>query len=260
MLAGGFVPEPYRHLLWIAAPLVQITASYLHRIEMHSIAAGHFAERHGLVVIVAIGESIVAIGVGFAGVHLGVGAILVAVLGLSIAYYLWWFYFAGDDARAERVLAGTADPFRRARLALQAWGYAHYPDAARHRRRVGRHQEDGRARHRRSCTGRRRSALGGGVALYLLGHAAFLAQLRPARRAAPGGRGRAGPGDHPARPLCWRSPSSPPSRLIMVERGDRRGPARGPPQSARTRSATSADPPARSARGASALLRRCRRR
>ncbi len=78
------------------------------RVEMHSIAAGHFAERHGLVVIVAIGESIVAIGLGFAGKRLGPGAILVAVLGLTIAYYLWWFYFAGDDERAEHVLARTA--------------------------------------------------------------------------------------------------------------------------------------------------------
>src|SRR3954451_10381086 len=61
VLVGGLVPEPWRHLCWIAAPLVQIASGYLHKIEMHSIAAGHFAERPGLVIIVAIGESIVAI-------------------------------------------------------------------------------------------------------------------------------------------------------------------------------------------------------
>src|SRR3954447_4752861 len=126
VLAGGFVPEPWRHLCWVAAPLIQILAGYRNRAELHMIAPGHFAERHGLVIIVAIGESVVAVGVGFAGVHLGVGEILVAVLGLTIAYYLWWFYFAGDDERAEHVLARMA-PAKRTRLALHAYGYAHVP-------------------------------------------------------------------------------------------------------------------------------------
>src|SRR3954447_18669925 len=76
VLVGGLVPEPWRHLLWVAAPLLQIAGSYLHKIEMHTITAGHFAERHGLVVIIAIGESIIAIGAGFHGVHLGVGEIM----------------------------------------------------------------------------------------------------------------------------------------------------------------------------------------
>jgi low temperature requirement protein LtrA len=176
VLAGGLVDEPYRHVLWVLAPILQISASYLHRIEMHGIAADHFAERHGLVVIVAIGESIVSIGVGFAGVHLSWGPILVAVLGLCIAYYLYWFYFAGDDARAAKVLAATADPLRRARLALNGWGYAHYPMllgiviAS-----VGIKQTVGHATE--SLHWGQAAALGGGVALYLLGHATFLALL-----------------------------------------------------------------------------------
>jgi low temperature requirement protein LtrA len=177
VLVGGLVPEPWRHLCWIAAPLVQVATSYVHRIEMHTIAAGHFAERHGLVVIVAIGESIIAIGAGFLGMHLGLGEILVAVLALTIAYYLWWFYFAGDDARAEHVLARTMDPFRRARLALQAWGYAHYPmllgiviTAVGIKKTVGHAFEP--------LHWPQALALATGVALYLVGHAAFLAQLR----------------------------------------------------------------------------------
>jgi low temperature requirement protein LtrA len=176
VLIGGFLPEPWRHLCWIGAPLVQIAAGYIHRIEMHSIAAGHFAERHGLVVIVAIGESIVAIGVGFRGVHLGVGAILVAVLGLCIAYYLWWVYFAGDVARAEHVLEHTADPRRRARLALDAWGYAHFVMllgivmlAVGVKKTVGHAFE---AQHWDYAI-----VLAGGVAVYQLGHAVFLRLL-----------------------------------------------------------------------------------
>jgi low temperature requirement protein LtrA len=176
VLAGGFLPEPWRHLCWVAAPIIQIMAGYLHRAEMHSIAAGHFAERHGLVVIIAIGESIIAIGVGFRGLHLGAGAIGVAVLGLCVAYYLWWFYFAGDDTRAEHVLAQTDDPLRRARLALQAWGFAHIPMllgivvlSVGIKTTVGHAFEP---LHWDAAL-----ALGGGVALYLLGHAVFLRQL-----------------------------------------------------------------------------------
>ena len=177
VLAGGLAPEPYRHILWIAAPLLQIATPYIHKIEMYTLSTGHFAERHGLVIIVALGESVVSIGAGFQHVHLGLGAILVAVLGLCITYYLWWFYFAGGDARAERVLAGTADPLRRGRLAVQAWGYAHYPMllgivvlSVGIKETVGLAFEPmhwGQA-----------VTLGGGAAIYLVGHAAFLAQLR----------------------------------------------------------------------------------
>ncbi|MFF5082583.1 low temperature requirement protein A [Actinoplanes sp. NPDC000266] len=177
VLGGGLAPEPWRHILWIAAPLVQIGTGYLRRLDRLPIAAGHFVERHGLVVIVAIGESILSIGLGFHGVDLGLGEVLVAVLGLCVAYYLWWFYFAGDDSRAERVLAATTDPLRRARLALNGWGFAHYPmvlgivvTAVGVKKTVG-HASDG-------LGWGPALALGGGVALYLVGHAAFLALLR----------------------------------------------------------------------------------
>jgi low temperature requirement protein LtrA len=176
VLTGGLLPEPYRHLCWFAAPLVQITAGYVHNLELHQIRAGHFVERHGLVMIVAIGESIVAIGLGFRGERLDHGAIPVAVAGLCIAYYLWWIYFAGDDRRSEEVLERTSDPRRRARLALDGWGYAHYVMvlgivvlAAGIEKTVGHAFEPlhwGEA-----------LAVGGGVAIYQLGHAAFLRLL-----------------------------------------------------------------------------------
>jgi low temperature requirement protein LtrA len=124
---GGFVPPGWRYGLWAAALAVQIATPYLHRMTGYTVATRHFTERHGLVVIIAIGESIVAIGVGIAGLPLGTETITVAVLGLCIAYYLWWAYFAGDEERAEQVLAAITEPARKARTALAAYGYAHYP-------------------------------------------------------------------------------------------------------------------------------------
>ena len=177
VLVGGFLPGPYRYALWGAALALQIATPYLHRMQWHSIAAGHFVERHGLVIIVAIGESIVAIGLGFAGVPIDFGAITVAVLGLCIAYYLWWAYFAGDDARAEHALNAIRDPLRKARVALRGWGYAHYPMvlgivvlAAGVKKTVGHAFEPlhwGPA-----------IALSAGAAMFLLGHAWFLRILR----------------------------------------------------------------------------------
>jgi low temperature requirement protein LtrA len=182
VLAGGLLPEPFRQLCWAAAVALQIVTPYLHRIEMHVLHAGHFVERHGLVIIVAIGESIVAIGAGFAGVRLGIGAIAVAILGMAIAYYLWWIYFAGDDAQSEHKLAGTADPLRRTRLAVRGWAYAHYflllgivLLAAGIKKSVG-HAFDG-------MEWKYAIALGGGVALYQLGHAWFLGILHLPGRA-----------------------------------------------------------------------------
>jgi low temperature requirement protein LtrA len=176
VLIGGVLPEEFRHPCWLAALALMIASPYLHRLELHMVNAGHFVERHGLVVIVAIGESIVSIGAGFAGVHLDGGAILVALLGLTIAYYLWWIYFAGDDARSERVLAGMADPMRRARLAIRGWGYAHYPMllgivvlSVGIKKTVGHAFEGLRWEYA--------IALAGGVALYQLSHAWFVGML-----------------------------------------------------------------------------------
>jgi low temperature requirement protein LtrA len=175
VLIGGFLPEPYRQVCWAGALALQIATPYLHPIGMLAIVPGHFVERHGLVMIVAIGESIVAIGLGFRGVPLGLGAILVAVLGLSTAYYLWWLYFAGDDVRAEHALAAATDPLRRARLALQGWGYAHFPMLGIVVLAVGIKKTVGHAFE--PLHWGQAIALSAGAALYLLGHAWFVRLL-----------------------------------------------------------------------------------
>ncbi|MBO0869655.1 MAG: low temperature requirement protein A [Micromonosporaceae bacterium] len=125
VLAGGLLPGGWREVAWAAALAVQIASPYLHPIGGFTVSPAHFVERHGLVVIVALGESVVAIGLGIVG-HLSARLLGVAVLGLLLAYCLWWAYFGGDDERAEHALAGIPDPRRRALAAVVGYGYAHY--------------------------------------------------------------------------------------------------------------------------------------
>ncbi|ROO88913.1 low temperature requirement protein LtrA [Actinocorallia herbida] len=176
VLVGGLLPGWPRYALWAVALALQIATPYLHRMEAHSVNAGHFVERHGLVVIIAIGESIIAIGMGFEGLELDFGAIVVALLGLGTAYYLWWTYFSLDQERSEHALQAAAEPRRRSLLALYGWGYAHYPLllgvvflSAGTKKTVGHAFEPlawGPA-----------TVLGAGAAMFLLGHAWFLRVL-----------------------------------------------------------------------------------
>jgi low temperature requirement protein LtrA len=110
VLAAAFVLE------WVT-PMVTPTGGF-------RIAPAHFVERHGLVVIVALGESVVAIGIGAAHLPVDLALASVAVLGLLLAACLWWAYFGGDDLRAERALAAVPDD-RRGWVAVQAFGYCH---------------------------------------------------------------------------------------------------------------------------------------
>jgi low temperature requirement protein LtrA len=125
VLVGGFLPGPWRWGLWLAAFAVQVLSPLLRPIGEFRLSPTHFVERHGLVLIVALGESIVAIGVAARGLDLDALLIVVASLGLTIAYLLWWTYFAGDDEAAERALEAVA-PRQRTRLAIRAYLYAYY--------------------------------------------------------------------------------------------------------------------------------------
>jgi low temperature requirement protein LtrA len=93
------------------------------------VAPSHFAERHGLIVIIAIGESLVAIGVGARGTGLGVGVIVAAVLGLVVASSLWLAYFDFFTTRGEQLLLQRSG-IERARLARDAYTYLHLPMVA----------------------------------------------------------------------------------------------------------------------------------
>jgi low temperature requirement protein LtrA len=87
---------------------------------------GHFSERHGLIIIIALGESIVAIGVGVAALPITWPILVAAALGLLLASAMWWAYFDVSALLGERALA--SEPVEtRARLARTAFTFAHMP-------------------------------------------------------------------------------------------------------------------------------------
>jgi low temperature requirement protein LtrA len=97
--------------------------------EGWKLVPGHFAERHGLIVIIALGESIVAIGVGTqTGVDAGVVA--AAVFGIAVAAALWWLYFDVVALVAARRLSNAAEGRERNELARDSYSYLHFPMVA----------------------------------------------------------------------------------------------------------------------------------
>ena len=92
------------------------------------VAPEHFAERHGLIVLIALGESLIAIGLG-AGLELDTGVIVAATLGIVVVSALWWLYFDVAALVARRQLM-QATGVELHRLALQAYSYLHLPIVA----------------------------------------------------------------------------------------------------------------------------------
>jgi low temperature requirement protein LtrA len=118
------------YLLWFAALAVQLGSPLIVApAGLFEIRPAHFVERHGALLIVALGESVAAVGIGATRLRGGVSVSLVtaSVLGLALAAALWWALFGtGDDDAAERVLASAATQ-RRSALALSAFFYGNIP-------------------------------------------------------------------------------------------------------------------------------------
>jgi low temperature requirement protein LtrA len=124
VLLGGALGGDAQWLIWtLSGALLWVTPS-LTSVEGLVVSVSHFVERHGLVVIVALGESIVVIGAGATGLEVDVGLALVALLSLALSASLWWMYFS-DEGEVERAMH-DAPADRRPQLALTAFGYWHY--------------------------------------------------------------------------------------------------------------------------------------
>jgi low temperature requirement protein LtrA len=126
LIAAGFLDGTPQAALWVAALAFDYSGPYLFGVRGFRLSASHFAERFGLIVIIALGESIVAIGVGAAGVDLGVEVVVAAVLGIAVVAALWWAYFDVVALVAERRLL-AARGYEQLRMARDSYSYLHLP-------------------------------------------------------------------------------------------------------------------------------------
>ncbi len=171
LVVAGFLDGSAQGALWFLALAINFGGPFVFGVLGFKIHAGHFVERHGLIIIIALGESIVAIGVGASEVGLGAGVILASLLGVAVAASLWWAYFDYVVLLAERRLSG-ARGHERARLARDSYSYLHLPMlagiifVALGVKKTLAHIGD-------PLGTIPAVALCGGVALYLLGHNAF---------------------------------------------------------------------------------------
>ena len=129
IVAAGFVHGGLRPMLWLAALAVGFFGPLLGGMSGWRVQPAHFVERHGLIVIIAIGESLIAIGLGARSTEFGTGVIVAAVLGLVVATSFWLAYFDFFPIRGQQMLADRSGAQRIA-LARDAYTYLHLPMVA----------------------------------------------------------------------------------------------------------------------------------
>jgi low temperature requirement protein LtrA len=157
--------------IWLLALVLDMGGPYLFGSEGWKLVPEHFAERHGLIVIIALGESIVAIGVGAAGA-LTFGIAVAGVLGVTLTAAMWWIYFDVVAIVSGRRLADTPPDRVRNEMARDSYSYLHLMMIAGTimvalglKKTIGHFDE-----HLHTVPA---FALLGGLALYLLGHVFF---------------------------------------------------------------------------------------
>jgi low temperature requirement protein LtrA len=129
IIAAGFVDGGAKTLLWLAAIVVGFFGPLLTGLSGWRVQPAHFVERHGLIVIIAIGESLVAIGLGERRVGLTTGVIVAAVLGFIVATSFWLAYFDFFPIRGQQLLTDRSGVQRTA-LARDIYTYLHLPMVA----------------------------------------------------------------------------------------------------------------------------------
>ena len=125
LIAAALLGGTAQAVIWILALAIDYAGPFVFGVRGFQVSAGHFAERFGLVVIIALGESIVAIGAGLEG-EVDAGVVAAGALGLIVACALWWAYFDWVALDAESRLS-KARGDHRATIARDAYSYLHLP-------------------------------------------------------------------------------------------------------------------------------------
>lgn len=171
LVVAAFTDGLLQGALWALALTIDAGGPFFFGVEGWKLVPHHFAERHGLIVLIALGESIVAIGVGSA-VAVDVGEATAAVIGMVVSAALWWLYFDVVALVAARRLQNAAAGRERNAIARDSFSYLHFPMVAGivlvalgFKKTLG-HVGD-------ELNVVPATALLGGTALYLLAHVAF---------------------------------------------------------------------------------------
>jgi low temperature requirement protein LtrA len=125
VVVGGFVHGDARWTVWAIAAALHWLTPYVFDPSPVGLRPAHFVERHGLILLIALGESVAAVAIGLRGLPLTAGRMATALVGLAISAALWWLYFDRDDGDAERALTASPEG-QRAWKALYAFGYAFF--------------------------------------------------------------------------------------------------------------------------------------
>jgi len=126
VVTGGYLQGSAQLLLWTAAFGLQFAIPYLVDLPQFQLRSDHFVERHGLVAIIAFGESVIAIGIGAGDTHLTATVIAAAMLALAVCVGLWWAYFGRDDDERAVHFMAALDDARRNHLAVRIYNLGHY--------------------------------------------------------------------------------------------------------------------------------------
>ncbi|HEY5195847.1 MAG TPA: low temperature requirement protein A [Solirubrobacteraceae bacterium] len=126
LIGASFAGEAFRLGIWTVAVVLDMGGPFVFGVGGWKLVPGHFAERNGLIVLIAIGESIVAIGVG-AQTNLDTGVVIAAVLGTAVAGAFWWLYFDVVALAAERRLSRAAAGREQNSIARDSYSYLHFP-------------------------------------------------------------------------------------------------------------------------------------
>jgi low temperature requirement protein LtrA len=179
LLVGAVLGAREQTACWTVALIVDYAGIYAVGADWRLPSPRHFAERYGLIVLIALGESLIAVGVGVGHLPVTVPTVVAALLGMAISVALWWAYFDVVAPVAERVLR-KREGAERVRLARDSYTYLHFPMVAGviylalGLKKVAQYVGDG-AHHALTAPLPTTAlwALYGGVASYLIGHLAF---------------------------------------------------------------------------------------
>ncbi|MCJ7996008.1 low temperature requirement protein A [Rhizobium cremeum] len=124
VLAGGVIDAEWSWVLLLAPAALYLSVAVMNTGEGFALDPAHFVERHGLLLIIVLGETIIAVGAGIGDGPLNAATIMRLALGIALIALLWWSYFDADDERAEHIML-AADNRRRTRIALFGYTIGH---------------------------------------------------------------------------------------------------------------------------------------